>query len=388
MRPGLDVDPRSRRLTRALLEPLLEPLYEAATQPEMCEVFLRKASEVLRADTAAFVVYAPSNGEATVRMDLGFTDAMRQDAEKLVRLSPWMTEILKYREVGSYSGSPEDVLSLESFRKSKFYNDFFRKHGMEWTCTAIVFGPDGTVPGLAVSRSKSEPPFSADDKDLMRQLLPHLGRVFKVYRTVTALQAKNAAAQHALDLMGAACISLDRAGRVLSMNRRAEVLITHSGALRTKDHRLVTAITAEQSALDACIVPACACGDGRSTNPGAGGVVLHSVLGAPLYVSVLPYNSGWSLLECRPAATVFITTPDENGRGEHRLWQSMFGLSPAECRVAEMMKQGMDVAEISETLKIKVDTVRYYQKCIYRKTGVRGQGQLIRLLTRLPSSRP
>jgi DNA-binding CsgD family transcriptional regulator len=66
----------------------------------------------------------------------------------------------------------------------------------------------------------------------------------------------------------------------------------------------------------------------------------------------------------------------------------MFGLSPAECRVAEMMKQGMEVAEISEAIRIKVDTVRYYQKCIYRKTSVRGQGQLMRLLTRLPSSLP
>ena len=85
---------------------------------------------------------------------------------------------------------------------------------------------------------------------------------------------------------------------------------------------------------------------------------------------------------------LFMTTPEEQGRGEHRLWQTMFGLSPAECRVAEMMKQGMEVTEISEMIRIKVDTVRYYHKCIYRKTNVRGQGQMIRLLTRLPSSSP
>jgi DNA-binding CsgD family transcriptional regulator len=64
----------------------------------------------------------------------------------------------------------------------------------------------------------------------------------------------------------------------------------------------------------------------------------------------------------------------------------MFGLSPAECRVAEMMMHGMEVTEISEAIRIKVDTVRYYQKCVYRKTAVKGQGQLMRLLTRLPSS--
>jgi DNA-binding CsgD family transcriptional regulator len=53
-----------------------------------------------------------------------------------------------------------------------------------------------------------------------------------------------------------------------------------------------------------------------------------------------------------------------------------------------MMKQGMEVAEISEAIRIKVDTVRYYQKCIYRKMDVKGQGSMMRLLTRLPSTSP
>lgn len=82
---------------------------------------------------------------------------------------------------------------------------------------------------------------------------------------------------------------------------------------------------------------------------------------------------------------VFLTPPEEQVQGEYRLWQAIFGLSPAECRVAEMMKRGSEVPEISEVLKIKVDTVRYYQKSIYRKTHVRGQVQLMRLLLRLPS---
>ena len=121
---------------------------------------------------------------------------------------------------------------------------------------------------------------------------------------------------------------------------------------------------------------------------GEGAVVLHSEEGRTLYVSVLPYCSEWAILDGWPAAVLFITTPEEQGQGEHRLWQMMFGLSPAECRVAEMMKQGMEVAEISEAIRIKVDTVRYYQKCIYRKMDVKGQGSMMRLLTRLPSTSP
>lgn len=370
-------------MTRALLD----PLYEAATRPEMWNVFLRNASEVLRADKAGIFLYSPRSEQTTIVVDLGLTEEARRDTEQMVKFSPWIAEIRKHQDKGWYSGSPEDVLSMERYRKSKFYNDFCRKHEIEWIGVAIVFTPLGSLLGLAVSRPDNEGAFSEADKELLRKLVPHLGRTFRVYEDVAALRERNAAGQRALDLIGAACITLDSSGRILSMDRLAEALITEGGALRVKDGRLLAGVSVEQNALDACVVPACACGVGICPDPGAGAVVLHSCHGDPLYLSVLPYHSS-SLLEGSPVALVFITTPEEQGCGEHRLWRSMFGMSPAECRVAEMMKRGMDVAEISKAMRIKSDTVRYYQKCVYRKTGARGQGPLMRLLTRIPSSRP
>ena len=365
---------------------LLDPLYEAAAQPEMWKVFLQRASEVLRVDKAAILVHTPGNLQTTVCFDLGVTAEGRRDTEELTKQSPWMVEIQKHRKTGWYSGSPEDAMSMEKFRQTAFYNELFRKHNIEWAAATVVFGADGSMPSFAISRPKSGAPFSADERSLLRQLVPHLGRVFKIHQKVSSIRDRNAAGRYALDLIGAACVTLDEMGRILSMNRLAEGLIAGGATLRVKDRRLLAAVTVEQNALDACVVGACACGAGKSPAPGVGAVALHSGLGVPLYISVLPYHSNWSLFEGRPAALLFLTTPEEQGHGEHRLWQTLFGLSPAECRVAEMMKLGMEVAEISEAIKIKVDTVRYYQKSVYRKTGVPGQGQLMRLLTRLPSS--
>lgn len=366
---------------------LLDPLYDSGTQPEMWEVFLQKASEVFRADKAAIMIHAPRNEWTSIYAQVGVSAETRRDTEEMTKFSPWLAEIQKHVETGWYSGCPEDVLPMETFRKTKFYNELFRKHNIEWAASANVFGPGGSMSGLVVSRPEMNAPFSADDKELLRQLVPHLGRVFKVHQVVTSLRERNAAAQHALDLVGAACITLDGLGLVLSSNKRAEALLA-DGIIRTKDHRLVAALPVEQKALDACVHLACEYGAGKGSDPGAGAVVLHSANGAHIYVSVLPYHSNWAILDGCASALVFITTPEEQGSGEHRLWQAMFELSPAECRVAEMMKQGVEVAEISEAIKIKVDTVRYYQKTIYRKTGVRGHSQLMRLLTRLPSRSP
>lgn len=367
---------------------LLDPLYDAATEPHMWPVFLQVAAEALHADTAGIVVHDPVTTKTAFCADLGFTDEMRSDAQRLTKISPWMREIQKHRQTGWYSGSPEDVLPLEAFRKSKFYSEFCLKHNIEWLGASALFAPGGATPGLVVSRQRTGQPFSSNEKELLRQLVPHLGRVFKVYRALTTLRERNSAAQHALDLIGSASITLDGLGHVLSLNRRAEAILSEGSWLRVKHHKLQAALSVEQSALDACLLTACACGAGKSTDPGVGAVVMHSAQGRSLYLSALPFHSSGSLLEHHPSAVLFLTTPEEQGQGEHRLWQRMFGLTPAECRVAEMMKQGMEVAEISETIRIKVDTVRYYQKSIYRKLGVRGQSQMIRLLTRLPSISP
>lgn len=370
----------------ALLDPLYDAAADAAMHPALWKAFLQKTSEVLRADKAALILHDPEKEWISIRVDLGVSAELRRDAEELNDISPWSVEIRKYEKQGWYCGSPEDVLPIEEFRKSKYYNELFRKHNFEWVATSTVFGPRNASPSLVVSRSKTALPFSVEEKEVLKELVPHLGRAFRLHSTFSAFREKYAAGQHALDLIGAACITLDCTGRVLSMNKRAESLVADGERVRVDNHRLLAALSVEQSRLDECVLSACACGSGQTADPGSGALVVHSAQGTPLYVSALPYRSSWPMLDGAPAALVFVTSPEESVCGEHRLWQSMFGLSPAECRVAEMMKKGLDVTEISDAIRIKVDTVRYYQKCVYRKTGVRGQSQLLRLLTRLPSS--
>src|SRR5208282_4569666 len=116
-------------------------LYEAATQPEMWKIFLEKASEVLQADKAAVLVYSPDHGRAAVCVDLGFTEELRRDAEQMTKYHPWIAEIQKHRGVGWYSGSIENTLCMEAFRKSKFYSEA-RRHQIEWVGAAAVFTPE------------------------------------------------------------------------------------------------------------------------------------------------------------------------------------------------------------------------------------------------------
>jgi DNA-binding CsgD family transcriptional regulator len=55
-----------------------------------------------------------------------------------------------------------------------------------------------------------------------------------------------------------------------------------------------------------------------------------------------------------------------------------------EGRVADLLVAGVDVAGIAEQLGISTETVRFYLKAIFRKTGTGRQSELVRLAMGLP----
>ena len=60
----------------------------------------------------------------------------------------------------------------------------------------------------------------------------------------------------------------------------------------------------------------------------------------------------------------------------------LYGLTPAECRVALLLSDGRAPQEIAKMVGVTQNTVRSQIKSIFSKTGVRRQGELIQLLLR------
>jgi DNA-binding CsgD family transcriptional regulator len=58
----------------------------------------------------------------------------------------------------------------------------------------------------------------------------------------------------------------------------------------------------------------------------------------------------------------------------------LFALAPRETRVAELLCEGLGIAEIARCLQIAPDTVRYHLKSIFEKTGARRQAEAVAIL--------
>ena len=66
------------------------------------------------------------------------------------------------------------------------------------------------------------------------------------------------------------------------------------------------------------------------------------------------------------------------------LLQALFGLSPAEARVAGLLANGLTLKQIAHEQGTQHETVRKQLRAVYQKTGTNRQAELVRLLLHLP----
>jgi DNA-binding CsgD family transcriptional regulator/PAS domain-containing protein len=86
----------------------------------------------------------------------------------------------------------------------------------------------------------------------------------------------------------------------------------------------------------------------------------------------------------RPVVMLLFYHPESAPAIDASLLYAMFGLSPAECRIAIQLAEGLSLKEIAAAQGTQHDTVRKQLRSIYEKTSTNRQPELIRLLLHLP----
>lgn len=87
----------------------------------------------------------------------------------------------------------------------------------------------------------------------------------------------------------------------------------------------------------------------------------------------------WPLRGSRALALLVIGS-DRNAGPDADLLLALYGLSPAEVRVAQQIFAGRSAPEAADKLCVNVETVRTHLKNVYLKTATASRGELVRLL--------
>lgn len=187
--------------------------------------------------------------------------------------------------------------------------------------------------------------------------------------------AWRASALDAFDHVGSGAILIDDRGRVIKINNEAR---RHLGA-------------------GICINRGCLAATDRSSNPALQELVKgmsapRSALGRGAALArrgaqpLLAYSVqiGRRQEEFGAASGILLLVDPQSYREPPQLLlRQLFGLTPAEARLAAGLAKGLDLQEISEFYAVSVGTLRVQLKSIFAKTQTKRQAQLVVLLARL-----
>ena len=290
----------------------------------------------------------------------------------------WVHRDERYRSVPALLrrgvSSEFDFTTPEEIAKSPYYQDFLARHGLRWFA-GVKVGEGEDVWAMVLQRTIGQGPFSPDELSRLAELSRGLVGAATLARAFGS--ARIDAVLRAFEASRTPVAAIDRSGEVIRLNRSAERLL--GADLQVVKKRLASFNRDATAALDRAL-HALLWTRGEAFHAP---VVLPRRFGRPIiaYPSRLAAEAFYGFGACAG----FVTFVDLDARFsvDGRVLAKAFRLTPAEARLAVRFLTEESLETAADGLGISIDTARNRLKSIYQKTGVRRQGEIIALLSRL-----
>lgn len=277
----------------------------------------------------------------------------------------------------------EDCLERDTYHASEYFNDFMRPQDVD-RALFIRLGLSGTVASTINIGRRTGGAFEQSDLDLAARLQPHMIRAYEIGQRLAtnldvsrSLSARLEQSHHALFLVDGDCT-------LQFANLAAERLMRRDSGLTVINRRLTLRRPDAARRFEHLVDLAARRGPGRtggtmSLEPPGGGAAMV------LRTAPLPIDMG-PLYRASAPVLVNVTDLEIDVPAPAVELKDLFGLTPAEVRLAAAVFEGQTLAEAAEAFGLSVNTIRYQLARIFDKTGVSRQAELVKLMMRLASS--
>jgi DNA-binding CsgD family transcriptional regulator/PAS domain-containing protein len=229
---------------------------------------------------------------------------------------------------------------------------------------------------------------SASDRELVenmvKQLSPLVEGYFRLWQRSRVQAGGAVGMRSALDMVDMGIVLLNKAGRVMFVNRAADAVLSDGDHVRLAGDVLIPTDLNDAVKLQVAVNHALAGNAELATGRG------HQRR-API-LALRPDKSERSLLLCIfPAAEpaigpedaalmIFMLDPNRDFDDQLQPVCKLYGLSPVETRLVCLITAGASLQQAASTMKIKEQTARSYLKMIFMKTETKRQADLVRLM--------
>jgi DNA-binding CsgD family transcriptional regulator len=384
-----------------LFSDLIEQIYFAALEPSAWPKAMGRLAELQHSTSAILFTPTtlPSDGGYVIAH--GVTEQEIQDRGRYAPLDLWT-------QVGLRKGlfrSGQAVLGHElvpdsELVRSDFYKHFLHRYGHRHLCTGVVFGLEDASNEIPVvcslHRSSDDPAFGEEQRQLHRLVINHLSRAIGTSNRLRDAELRLAASLQSLDRLHGAVLLLGHRGEVLFANTAAHRLLQqqdglalHVGNPRTDGLGWLKADSQKDAQELKKEVDSVLRTDPSEVRHFSQGVAFARPSGRGQLVLRLAPLSKQSDLTAEfldAGAIVFINDTMARLRLDPVVLGRLFGVTPAECKLAESLLEGSTLVAMANRLGISESTAHTHLKRLFEKTGTSRQAELVRLLMGLVHS--
>lgn len=360
---------------------LVAAIYDAANDPTQWNEFLALFTQAFNGHGAALRLLDPESYFPNFSATHGYDEAFTQEYTDHYYQTDITNPILASQEAGTVQ-SRSALLADKDFLGTEYYQDFARKWGLYDVLGSYFIKQADCTARIGVHRDNGRPSFSEEDKRLMALLVPHLQRAFNISRRIQSIKAQGEAGTDILNQLPFGLVLIDRAGRVVMVNRQAEAMSNQGCGISIKGEGLYADSPRDAKALQTLIRQAIQENEDQACQGGATAIT-RPTSPIPLSILITPLNPSQSLFgfaDPHVAAAVFISDPEHQRQIPPEILCGLYGLTKSEARLATELAQGRSLDEIADTYHVSKHTLRTQLKSIFSKTGLKRQPDLIRLI--------
>lgn len=366
---------------------LVGQIYAAVLDRELWPSVVRDMAETFHSKSALLRLMDRQCEQVSLTLAHGYDERFFVPyREHFIHLDPFNAYLMD-KPVGTMCCTPQ-IMPMSAFTKTEYYADYARPQDIYYAGGGFVLHDDTATAVLGFQRNQAMGAFDPEALGQMALLGVHLQRAFLLSRQLGQVDRQARAFEQLLEQRPFGVVLIDEIGRAVYLNPRAETLIrlhpeiqVVEGRLRLRDHKA-------GAQLERLVQEVIATSLGRGLS--AGGALRlagDSAAAKSIVLVVTPLRSNaqtGALSGPRWCAAVFLGLPQERRAMDGQVLHSLYGLTPAEARLAVELANGRDLDAVSEALFITKHTARTQLKAIFHKTGCRRQAELVKLLLSLP----
>jgi DNA-binding CsgD family transcriptional regulator len=364
--------------------PIIEKIYDAVVEPDVWNDFVALLSDELGGAAIQLSLRLPGrlptpDNFFRIHLDDGYYPVFIKHA---VEGLPW-NEGNRGAFRGRFGLASEVVVGKE-VEDSSLYLEYMQPQGLapEWPiCHLIALDHGLPLAGVVIYRREGGREIVPADLGMLDTLVPHLARAYALHCELRSDEHERRALTEVIDRFPTGVMLFDADGKVVLMNRSAELILAENDGFGMRDGHPCVADGRQNRRLQQLLRQAAA----TEVEPGdySGQVISFdrpsgrrpfSAMVGPL-VAAAP---DMAIDEAR--ALLFVADPESGRTGTCEVLEELYQLTHAEAELVRLISEGRSLEEVAAVRGVTINTVRSQLKQVFSKTDTNRQGELVHLV--------